>query len=199
MISSSKTRWAARAGAVTLAFVLGASASAGTLYSWKTEDGTYAYTNEKKRIPARYKNEAETSNLGTMQKYARFTPGPKVEDKAYSERLIERLEVLRGSEADAAVVGTAGAEAPQAGPYVRLGINRERTDIEIPVNDGAIDDEPVVVEHIRMRKTNGRQSTRHFKVVKQGERILAVIKDRIHEQPPRPEHEESDYDSDPLE
>ncbi|MDP6980108.1 MAG: DUF4124 domain-containing protein [Myxococcota bacterium] len=196
---SNTKRWAARLGATALAFVLGASASAGTLYSWKTEDGTLAYSNDKKRIPAKYKAEAKTSKLGKMQNYERFTPGPKVGDKAYADRIVERLEVLRASDASE-VLSSGGEAVSQPRPFVRLGVNRGRTDVEIPLGSGEVDAEPVVVETIRMKKTNGRQSTRHFRVVKQGDNILAVIKDRIHENKPLSgAHDERDFDDNPLE
>ncbi len=195
---SSKRRWAARTGAAALAFVLGASASAGTLYSWKTEDGTFAYTNDKKRIPAKYKGEAETSNLGKMQNYERFTPGPQVDDKAYADRIVERLEVLRGGDGMAAA--SSAGDTAKTGPYVRLAVDgRNRTEIDIPIGADAGDIEPVIVENIRMKKTNGRQSTRHFKVVRQGDKVLAVIKDKKHESPAHGEHHERDYDSNGLE
>ncbi|MCP5041142.1 MAG: hypothetical protein GY944_08925 [bacterium] len=194
---SSKKRWATRIGASAVAFVLGASASAGTLYSWKTEDGTFAYTNEQKRIPARYKGEAKTTNLGKMEAYERFTPGPKVDDKDYTDRIVERLDTLRGGEARVVV---AAADTAKTGPYVRLGVDgRSRTEIDIPVGAMMDDQEPIVVEKIRMRPTNGRSTTRHFKVVRQGDQILAVIKDSINDHGPSGDHDESDYDADPFE
>ncbi len=196
---SSTKRWTARLGATALAFALGATASAGTLYSWKTEDGTFAYSNDKKRIPAKYKGEAKTSKLGKMQDYERFTPGPKVDDKAYADRIVERLEVLRGGDAPEVLSSGGGAAAAQPGPYVRLAVNSGRTDIALPIGDGQADGEPVVVEHIRMKKENGRLSTRHFKVVKQGDRVIAVIKDRIKDFPITPVHDEDDFDSNELE
>jgi len=192
MERSSKRRWAARASAAALAFALGASASAGTLYSWKTEDGTFAYTNDKKRIPSKYKGEAETSTLGKMEKYERFTPGPKVDDKAYADRIVERLEVLRSGGASA--VTSSGGEAAPARPYVRLGVNQERTDIEIPVDDGQMAGEPVVVEHLRVKKSGMHQSTRHIKVVRQGDKVLAVIKDSAHDRSPSGDYRESDFE-----
>ncbi|MCH7869906.1 MAG: DUF4124 domain-containing protein [Myxococcales bacterium] len=198
---SSNKNWAVRMGAVTLAFVLGASASAGTLYSWKTEDGTFAYTNDKKRVPARYKNQAEASKFKSMESYARFTPGPKIEDKAYEDRIVERLEVLRAS-ADRAVSSGGATQAEQ--PYfVRLelgggGRHGSGTSIEIPVGAGMDDSEPVVVEHVRMKPGKGHAASRHFRIVKQGDRVLAVIKDRHSDSRLTSSLSEEDFDSNPL-
>lgn len=200
---SSKRSWAARVGAAAFAFVLGASASAGTLYSWKTEDGTFAYTNEKKRVPAKYKNQAESSKFKSMKSYARFTPGPKTEDKAYTDRIVERLEVLRAS-SDQAVSSGGGAQGGQ--PYfVRLGLGRSgdgngsQTNIEIPVGAGMDDSEPVIVEYVRMKPGKGHSTTRHFRIVRQGDRVLAVIKDELNEHSPSGQLDEDYFDSNPLE
>jgi len=164
-----------------MAFVVGAPASAGTLYSWITEDGTYAYTNEKKRVPARYKGEAKTSKLGKMEAYPRYTPGPRIDDRAYADRIVERLEMLRGQTAGLA---TASSVQDSGAASVQLGLGGSVAQIEIPVGAGNESGEPVVVEDVRMQKDHGRQSTRHYKVVRQGERVLAVIKDRVHDGPP---------------
>ncbi len=194
--SSSKT-WITRAGASALAFVLGASASAGTLYSWKTDDGTFAYTDDKKRVPARYKAAAEKSKLESMQSYARYTPGPDIGEQAYAERVVERLEVLRGL-SHAAVVSSGGeAEPVRPTPYVKLelGGNGDSTgQIEIPLGAGLDDAEPIVVEHVRMRPGAGQNASRHFRVVKQGDRVLAVIKDRSLDQKLSPESSETSFD-----
>ncbi len=195
---STTKRWTARLGATALAFALGATASAGTLYSWKTEDGTFAYSNDKKRIPAKYKGEAKTSKLGKMQNYERFTPGPKVDDKAYTDRIHERLQVLRADDGQALSAGDEARGATDA--FVRLGLGGGGSDsqIEIPVGDALGDAEPVVVEHVRMKPGRGRSTTRHFRVVKQGDRILAVIKDRLVEHRPSKLRQE-DFDAHPLE
>lgn len=194
---SSSRNLAARVGATALAFVLGASASAGTLYSWKTEDGTFAYTNDKKRIPTRYKNEVESSKLRSMESYARFTPGPKTDDKAYGDRIVERLEVLRATSSDLASSGGGIPLGSQA--FVKLELGQDGSAIEIPIGAGLDDLEPVVVEHVRMKSAAGRTTTRHFRIVKQGDRVLAVIKDEIHDYPPTPVLNEEDFDSNPFE
>lgn len=198
---SSNRNWVARFGAAGLAFVLGASASAGTLYSWKTEDGTFAYTNDKKRIPAKYKGEAKTSNLKSMESYARFTPGPKSDGKAYEDRIVERLEVLRTSAGDESYMGAAGAGERVVNVNVGSGgkYGNSQAEVQIPVGLGSDDMEPVVVEHVRMKPVAGSNATRHARVVKQGDRVLAVIKDRQLDNPLTPGLDERDFDSNPIE
>jgi hypothetical protein len=200
---SSKRSWAARVGAAAFAFVFGMSASAGTLYSWKTDDGTFAYTNEKQRVPVKYKKRAKSSKFKSMESYARFTPGPKSESKDYTDRIVERLEVLRASH-DAAVSSGGGAQAGQPS-FVRLGLGRSgggdgsMTNIEIPVGAGMDDSEPVIVEYVRMKPGKGHSTTRHFRIVRQGDRVLAVIKDALNEHSPSGQLNEADFDSNPLE
>jgi hypothetical protein len=180
---NSNRNWVARVGLITLAFVLGASASAGTLYSWKTEDGTFSYTNEKKRIPAKYKAEAKSSKLKSMKSYDRFTPGPAASDTPYGDRIVQRLEVFHAASSATVAAGAAGV-APQS--YVKLdlgGNDRDGSGIEIPIGAGVDDSEPVYVEEVRMRPEKGHTTSRHVRIVKQGGRILAVIKDPPNDQP----------------
>ena len=140
MVWNSNRNWMARAGVLVLAFVLGASASAGTLYSWKTEDGTFAYTNEKKRIPAKYKTEAKKSTLKSMESYERFTPGPKIDDTAYGDRIVQRLEVFHA--ADGATVASGAEPHFGAQAYVKLELGDEGGNaIEIPIDSAAGDAE----------------------------------------------------------
>ncbi len=201
MKSSSNRNWAARFGAAGLVFVLGASASAGTLYSWKTEDGTFAYTNERKQIPAKYKGEAKKSNLKSMESYDRFTPGPKSDGKAHQERVMERLEVLRTSVGDSEQMGAAGAGERVVNVNVGSGGRNggNQAEVQIPVGLGMDDMEPIVVEHIRMKPVAGSNATRHARVVKQGDRVLAVIKSRQLDNPLTPKLDEWDFDAHSVE
>ena len=165
---------------MVVGFALGASASAGTLYSWKTEDGTFAYTNEKKRIPAKYKGEAKKSQFKSMESYARFTPGPKMDDTAYGDRIVQRLEVYHATDGEAAIAGAGSHIGPQA--YVKLELGDDGNAIEIPVDQASGGAGAIVVEHVRVKPGAGHSTSRHFRVVKQGDRVLAVIKDRLLDQ-----------------
>ncbi len=204
MFLSSTRTGALRIGVLMVtAFALGASASAGTLYSWKTDDGTFAYTNDKKRIPARYKGQVETSTLKTMNSYQRFTPGPEMDLAPYSERVVERLEVLRD---EGRMPASSGGEiAAGQTPFVRVNVEaggRHRgggAQVEIPVGASADPDmEPVVIETVRMKPGKGHNATRHFRVVRQGEKVLAVIRGENTDNGLESSLRESDFGGDSL-
>ena len=62
MRKQKRIRWSPVGRAVVAVIVglgVAGSASAGTVYSWQTEDGTSAYTDDRKRIPARYRSQAK--------------------------------------------------------------------------------------------------------------------------------------------
>ena len=67
-----------------LALILGlgvaSTATAGEVYSWTTDAGVRAFTNDQKRIPSRYKTAAKKQTVGSLKAYERYTPGPKSED-----------------------------------------------------------------------------------------------------------------------
>ena len=52
---------------------LAGAASAGTVYSWQTEDGTIAYTDDRKRIPSRYREQAKARSMKQLSSYKRYT------------------------------------------------------------------------------------------------------------------------------
>ena len=198
--SSSKKLGAVRFTVLlVVAFVLGASASAGTLYSWKTDDGTFAYTNDKKRIPAQYKGQAASSSLKSMGSYNRLTPGPKVDLAPYAERVVERLEVLRGTAGQGVASGESGVGE---NGFVRVNVHTGRrsgfAEIEIPVGSQLGSDfEPVVVESVRVKGGKHHNATRHYRVIRQGEKVLAVIKAENNDSDLTPIVREGDFNSTP--
>ena len=108
----------------------------------------------------------------------------------------ERLEVLRASnDRPESTDGAAPAEQPYA---VRLGLggrgSGSNVSIEIPVGPLMDDAEPVVVEHVRVRPGKGHSTTRHFRVVKQGDRVLAVIKGAHNDNSLTPRWDEEDFE-----
>jgi hypothetical protein len=98
--------------------------------------------------------------------------------------VIERLQVLRGT--GTGVPESSGGEAVAAGDgYVKVNVNAgggrngrgSGTEIQIPVGASAGSDmEPVTVETVRVKPGKGHNATRHFQVVRQGDKVLAVIK-----------------------
>ena len=59
-------------GAILVAGLAG-PAFAGNVYSWVTDDGTYAFTDDSKRIPAKHRAEAKKRSMGKLTRYERFT------------------------------------------------------------------------------------------------------------------------------
>ena len=161
----------------TLSVLVSVPAGAATVYHWETEDGTFAYTDDPKRIPARYEKAAERRTLGRLTNYKRYTPSGKLVSDSYAKRLGERLTYLRGASAPAEPVAALVGSAPR-GVHVRIDL--EDLEIDVPGVPGA---EPVVVEEVRTRPA-GQITTRTVQVVRQGDQILAVIKPDANESDP---------------
>lgn len=154
-----------------------AQAAVAEIYAWRTDDGGYAYTDDKDQIPARYRAQAKRLSNTSLSSYERYTPQDPVAAAHYAERLERRLATLRAANAGAAA-GAARSEAAAATPGTLLvstgGENASQ--IEVPMSaEGA----PVVVEPGLSKRTNDSR-TRRVTVVKQGERTIAVIKGSDH-------------------
>jgi hypothetical protein len=144
-------------------------ALAGDIYSWRTEDGSYAFTDDEKAIPARYRPHATARTSTGLAGYERLTTPPRGAGDAYSQRLSQRLAYLRSlnRELDAAQA----KPAPKSG-LTSLAIATGGLNLGVPVDDS---DGPVFVEKVRFRH-HDEMATRHNLVVKQGGRVLTVIK-----------------------
>lgn len=151
-------------------------------YSWRTEDGVYAYTDDPQHIPARYVEQARLVPLRSLQSYERFTPQDPVAANHYANRLSDRLQYLRGVNStppSASAVQTAAGAPPQGTiSFSTGGANDPR--IELPVGDAAgTADLPIVVDPI-LAKRKGDFRTRRVTLVKQGDEIIAVLKGSPH-------------------
>jgi hypothetical protein len=201
-------RWgrAAVAGLVAGTFTLGAAvAHAGTLYRWKTENGTIAFADDARRIPARYRDQAQEIPTADLSTYSRFTPIDSDAQTANAEQLAKRLDTLRAAAAaepaDGTLVVDGGAVA--TGPVVSkmalqsvqervgrrqvqtpLGSGWQRTTqlqtVNNPVPVLGLDansesTHPVVVENLRVKPSDSIV-TQHVTVVRQGDRVLSVIR-----------------------
>jgi hypothetical protein len=155
--------------AILLIAALAAPAMAGTLYKWTAEDGSVAFTDDPKRVPERYRSQVETRTASGLDDYERFTPGDPVRQGEYQKRLEARLERLRRFNAP----GTVGMPlAPAVQPSIMIQTD-ERTALTIP--NGAQGEAPIIVEEMRVRDPHSI-ATRHVTVVRQGDRVLSVIK-----------------------
>jgi hypothetical protein len=185
---------------VSLFAGLAGPAFAGNVYSWVTEDGTYAFTDDPKRIPAKHREEAEAPPMGDLKRYARYTVDRT--GKTYTDRLWQRQTELRErAVAEAPAVSAAPAGGTGSGftysmPFFGGGSSGGQRAAQMQLGMGALgandSDEPITVESFRMKPTVG-QATRHWTIVKQGDRVLAVIKGEIRDRSPQG-ISESDYD-----
>jgi len=167
---------------IVLLMALATPAMAGTLFKWTAEDGSVAFTDDPKRIPERYRSQVKKIETGGLDAYERFTPNDSARQSAQQKRLQERLERLREFNRPAR---TAAIQAPGVQPEIMIKTN-ERTALTIPNN--AQGGEPVIVEEMRVSNPNS-MTTRHVTVVRQGDRVLSVIKPASPEQSASPPSE----------
>lgn len=191
------------AGAIVW-FAAAVPAGAGTLYRWETADGTIAFADQVKRIPERYRAQAtEIQTQGSLDDYDRFTPTDATAQADYSERLNQRLESLRAQSDEAAGEGAVLVEErarqhplqgialqttretvgrrlvnTSDGPQWKRTTRPQTVDAATPmigVQPDPDSDEPVIVERMRARSQDSLV-TRHITVVRQGDKVLSVIK-----------------------
>jgi hypothetical protein len=160
--------WTAAVAAGTL--IVAAPALAGEVYSWRTEDGGYAFTDDEKAIPPRYRDRVETRTIEGLGDYHRLTAPPAGATDDYSRRLADRLDHLRSlnRSLDAAYAPRRAETGVES-----LAVQTGKFNIGVPLDgDG---DGPVVIEKVRFRH-KGEMATRHNLVVRKGDEVLAVIK-----------------------
>jgi hypothetical protein len=172
--------WAIFVGAVftALLWLVPDPASAGTIYSWQTDDGGYAFTDDPEAIPARYRDQVRTRASAGLQDYGRYTEPVRGSGELYAEELAERLERLRAINAAPAPVGpgmttAAGASATGSRISLRTG-NASAPTIDVTTDAGA---GPLVVETIFTRP-EGKMVTRKSLIVRQGGKTIAVVRPR---------------------
>jgi hypothetical protein len=176
-----RTRTLSLAGAAALLLAIATpSAASGPIYSWRTEDGGYAFTDDPKAIPARYRDEAKVRQSARLGDYPRYTPSDDRAVERYEEGLTQRLAYLRALNAQPVVRRGAAAAAGGSGPVATLTLdsaNEYAPSVEISEATGA---EPIIVETLFTRP-EGKMVTRHSQVVRQGDQILSIMKPRLRE------------------
>lgn len=168
---------------------LAGPAFAGNVWSWRTDDGSYAFTDDSKRIPAKHRAEARRRSMGKLTRYERYTEINADVDKPYTERLRERRETLREMSEGAhygAVIGAVRPDAaglafavPASGGRGRAGAG---TSVILPIDQTSSDGPATTIESIRVKPRNSLAS-RHWTVVKKGDRIVTVIKGELRQRP----------------
>ena len=166
------------AAALGLTLALAGPAAA-ELYTWTLDDGSVAYTDDEKAIPARYRDRVEVRATGSLSGYERFTPKDQAASRGYEERLARRLEYLRSLNASPPPVGVNVAPAPpRESERVSLRTGRDSgSAIEIASDPSG---EPVVVETVMMRR-DGSAVAQPVRITRRGDRILAIEKPRKRE------------------
>ncbi len=177
-----------------LALALVAPSVSAEMYTWQTEDGGVAYTDDRDQIPARYAAQAKSIGGGSLDEYERFTPNDDAAQASYAERLKQRLEYLRAQNAAVphhrAVAGHAAPAASGRTISVATG-NSQAPEIQVPVDDGA---GPIIVEPVNAKRT-GDFRTRRVTVIRQGDKTVAVVKSTpVHQNPSTDIYDEEDLE-----
>jgi hypothetical protein len=182
---------------LTLALILGfgvtASASAGEVYSWTTDDGIQSFSNERKQIPTRYKDQAKRRTVGSLQSYDRFTPGPKVTGDDYAKRIQNRLVDLR-ERADrqemrmARVSQPASSRAASSDVTVDWRQNNSRGSslgFGVPLGRAASGDGEGIlhVQDVRLPRSGSDMTTHHAQIVRRGGKVVAVFEAERNDSP----------------
>jgi hypothetical protein len=166
--------WVIFVGAVLGALLWLSPASAQTIYSWETDDGGYAFTDDPEAIPARYRERARTRASANLRDYARHTEPVPGSGERYAEELAARLEHLREFNAAPPAAEPKGAAASSA-PRISLRTGSDAAPtLDVTPEPGA---GPLVVETLYTRPA-GKMVTRQSLVVRQGDRTLAVVRPR---------------------
>ena len=169
--------------ASSLGLAVATPASAEIVYRWTAADGSVAYTDDAKRIPAQYREQAQATRLGDLERYERYTPS-RARAARRDAALSERLGRLREFNATASAAPSQAAR-PAEGSNMIVSLDDDMS-ITIP-RDQLAGDDPVVVEQRRVRDRNNI-STTHLTVVRQGDRILSVVR-------PESAHDRGDWES----
>lgn len=155
--------------AVGGALAVAGPAAAGEIYSWRTDDGDVAFTDQAKNVPPRYRDRVEVRRTAKLAEYERYSSQHEDGTELYRQQLAQRVEQLRA--ANAAVDGFI-AEAQQPVGRATLRINGASDNV-ISVEGDA--DAPVIVERVRVRSAD-QIASRHDTIVRQGDRTLAILR-----------------------
>ena len=122
-----RSRFFRLVGAAAFAAALAAPAAADPVYSWRTEDGGYAFTDDPKAIPrALSRSGAEARDRARLHDYKRYTPSDDAATERYAEQLTRRLEHLRAVNANRVVASEQGEPRLGADELLDLAPERER-------------------------------------------------------------------------
>jgi hypothetical protein len=157
--------------------IAGSVAASADIIAYRTDDGVFAYTDDRDNVPARYLADAVTVPDSRLNAYPRLTLEDTQAARAVSQRLEKRLDYLRQvNAATAAERDVAVSAAAQ-----RTVISVATGSAQVPNLDISADQAagPIVVEPI-LTKEGDRVRTRRATIVKQGDQTLAIVHGRSH-------------------
>ena len=171
-------QWFGSAALVAGLGLVAAPAQAKPMYAWTTEDGVYSYSDDIKKVPARYKEQVTVVSRKRLDDYKRFTPKDGVATAHYEQRLAARLDRLRAANSEPEI---AAASAPTyvPGQFSLATGRRGSPRVSLPVNSA----EPMIIERVNTRRM-GDMVTNQATVVKQGDRTIAIVKGYRHHRNP---------------
>ena len=147
------------------------------IIAYRTEDGVFAYTDDREKVPARYLDGAVTVPDARLHSYPRLTVEDTGAARAVSQRLEKRLDYLRQVNAATATERAIAANAAGQRTVISVATGSDQVPtLDIPADEAA---GPIVVEPI-ITKQGDRVRTRRATVVKQGDQTLAIVKGRSH-------------------
>lgn len=164
-------------GGIVLAF--SGPAAAGEVYSWRTEDGGYAFADDIDAVPERYREEVDVRRTASLSGYRRYTAEDEAAAGRYEEGLGARLEHLRASNGTAPEAPARAAAGSGSAPdyvTVRSGSRRGGGGVDVSTPSRA-SDAPLEVETVYMRRKGGLL-TQPVRVTKRGGQVVSIEKPR---------------------
>lgn len=159
-----------------LGAVAASSANAEAIYRWTADSGEIAFTDDLDRIPARYRKQALQEKERGLANYSRFTRSAASLDE-HRAALAARLEHLRsfngGGEANTGATRVAAASTGGALHETVIQLD-DRTTVRVP-HQATDEAGPIIVEEVRVKR-DGSLFTQHNTIVRQGDKILMVVR-----------------------
>jgi hypothetical protein len=157
----------------------GVSAADTSYYTWETEEGATAFTDDLRSVPEAYRPHAERRTLSALKGYRHLTPSDERASADYAARLDERLAYLRGLNAETAAAQAAAEASPAASQTIALRTGGDQAPtIELRGRGLATPGAgPVIIETLRAHAAN-RIVTRNNIVVRQDGETLAIVRSR---------------------
>ncbi|HVP32003.1 MAG TPA: hypothetical protein VMW35_22875 [Myxococcota bacterium] len=175
MGSFERYRLVRAAFAASLVLTVSAPALAATLWKYQASNGVWAYVDDEKKIPERYKGAAVQVGDTNLADYPRYTPADGAATKAYSEALAKRIEMLRAIAEEPPSRGQIRVYPAGGGP-ARTVVRQSSefgTSVETLVGTGYDEAEPIVTEQVRLYVPD-RIVTRTNTIVRRGGEVISI-------------------------